>query len=231
MRTPPYNLMLGAAARRGRRSRRSRGDRARSCPASSARSPRSTSSRGSGRDRTRVEPRILRGQGVYALEQVAAGPAAPGGRVADRDADDELLLVDWMVAFGEEVLDEDDPGRDRGRAMVDHRLGARRRRLPALGGRRRARLARRLGRPDPERDPHRPGLHAAGAPRPRLRDRARRRALAGACSTAAGASASSTPTSRTRPRTRSTSGSATSRRVAAESATGSDRVDRTPGRR
>jgi hypothetical protein len=68
-----------------------------------------------------VEPRVLREQGVFALEQVQPVPAAPGGpRKATRD--DLPLLLDWMVAFGEEVLEESDPGRTEAREGVEHRL-------------------------------------------------------------------------------------------------------------
>ena len=59
--------------------------------------------------------------GVYALERVQPVPPAPGSsRPATRD--DEALLLDWMVAFGEEVLEENDPGRTEARAAVEHRL-------------------------------------------------------------------------------------------------------------
>jgi predicted GNAT family acetyltransferase len=70
-----------------------------------------------------IEPHVLRGMGVYALEQVQPVPAAPG---ASRTAthDDAPLLLEWMDAFGTEVLEEGDPGRTEGRAMVEHRLGA-----------------------------------------------------------------------------------------------------------
>jgi predicted GNAT family acetyltransferase len=68
-----------------------------------------------------VEARVLRGQGVYALERVQPVPDAPGApRAATRD--DEKLLLEWMVAFGEEVLEEGDPGRAEARAVVDQRL-------------------------------------------------------------------------------------------------------------
>ena len=70
-----------------------------------------------------IEPRVLRNQGIYALEQVRPVSGASGaGREADRD--DARLLLDWMIAFGEEVLAEGDPGRSEARAAVDHRLGA-----------------------------------------------------------------------------------------------------------
>jgi predicted GNAT family acetyltransferase len=70
-----------------------------------------------------IEPRILRNQGVYALDRVAPVPGAPGASgVATRE--DKPLLLDWMLAFGLEVLDEGDPGRAEAHAVVEHRLGS-----------------------------------------------------------------------------------------------------------
>jgi hypothetical protein len=60
-------------------------------------------------------------QGIYALERVEPPPAAPGSaRVAT--ADDRELALRWWIAFGEEVLHEGGPGRDRAEATLDHRL-------------------------------------------------------------------------------------------------------------
>jgi hypothetical protein len=71
-----------------------------------------------------VEPRVIRDQGVYALERVQPLPGAPGtSRVATRD--DAPLLLAWMLAFGLEVLDEGDPGRAEAQDIVEHRLGDR----------------------------------------------------------------------------------------------------------
>ena len=70
-----------------------------------------------------VEPRVLRDQGIYALERVqSVQPAAGRSRSATRD--DLPLLLDWMVAFGEEVLEEDDPGRAEAREGIEHRLAS-----------------------------------------------------------------------------------------------------------
>ncbi len=70
-----------------------------------------------------IEPHVLRDQGLYALEQVQPVSGAPGAsRVATQD--DAPLLLDWMLAFGLEVLDERDPGRAEAQAVVEHRLGA-----------------------------------------------------------------------------------------------------------
>ena len=68
-----------------------------------------------------LAPLVLREQGVYALEEVQPVPDAPGAsRPAARG--DLDLLVDWMIAFGDEVLEEDDPGRVEARQGVQHRL-------------------------------------------------------------------------------------------------------------
>jgi uncharacterized protein len=70
-----------------------------------------------------VEPRVLRDQGVYALERVQPVPPA-AGRSRSAGHEDLSLLLDWMVAFGEEVLEENDPGRAEARDAVEHRLGS-----------------------------------------------------------------------------------------------------------
>jgi predicted GNAT family acetyltransferase len=60
-------------------------------------------------------------QGVYALEQVEELAAVPGsGRVATRD--DHELLLRWWLAFGDEVLHEGAPGRERAAENIEHRL-------------------------------------------------------------------------------------------------------------
>jgi uncharacterized protein len=68
-----------------------------------------------------VEARVQREHGIFALERVQPVPAAAGSaRSATRD--DLPLLLDWTVAFGEEVLEENDPGRTEARAVVEQRL-------------------------------------------------------------------------------------------------------------
>ena len=62
-------------------------------------------------------------QGVYALERVEPVPPAPGSARAATTADRELALR-WWTAFGEEVLHEGGPGRERADAIVDHRLAS-----------------------------------------------------------------------------------------------------------
>jgi uncharacterized protein len=62
-------------------------------------------------------------QGVFALERVEPPPPAPGSaRVAD--ADDRQLVLSWLIAFGDEVLHEGGPGRDRVEPIFEHRLAS-----------------------------------------------------------------------------------------------------------
>ena len=73
--------------------------------------------------RTGARSRTNMRQGVYALEQVQPLPAVPGlARVATLD--DRDLVLQWWIAFGEEVLHEGGPGRENAEAMVGHRLAA-----------------------------------------------------------------------------------------------------------
>ncbi|MGH3008170.1 MAG: GNAT family N-acetyltransferase [Gaiellaceae bacterium] len=62
-------------------------------------------------------------QGVYALEEIQRLPLVPGVARAATAADRELALR-WWVAFGEDVLHEGGPGRDRAEATLDHRLSS-----------------------------------------------------------------------------------------------------------
>ena len=62
-------------------------------------------------------------QGVYALEKVESLPPVAGEPRVATMADRELVLG-WWIAFGEEVLHEGGPGRDRAEVTVDHRLSS-----------------------------------------------------------------------------------------------------------
>ena len=73
--------------------------------------------------RTGARARTNMRQGVYALERVQPLRAVPGSaRVATLD--DRDLVLQWWIAFGEEVLHEGGPGRENAEAMVEHRLAA-----------------------------------------------------------------------------------------------------------
>jgi uncharacterized protein len=62
-------------------------------------------------------------QGVYALDQVELVPTVSGSaRVAT--SDDRDVALRWWIDFGEEVLHEGGPGRERAEASVDHKLSS-----------------------------------------------------------------------------------------------------------
>jgi uncharacterized protein len=74
-------------------------------------------------ERHEVEPRMLRRQGVFALERVQSAPDPPGAARTATQADEPLLL-EWMADFAEEVLEEGDPGRVEAAKIVKQRLTA-----------------------------------------------------------------------------------------------------------
>jgi predicted GNAT family acetyltransferase len=73
--------------------------------------------------RSGIAARTNMRQGVYALERVEPLPAVPGSaRVATPD--DRELALRWWIAFGEEVLHEGGPGRERAEQTLDYRLSS-----------------------------------------------------------------------------------------------------------
>lgn len=71
--------------------------------------------------RSGVPGRVNMRQGVYALDQVELVPTVPGSaRVATQQ--DRDLALRWWIAFGDEVLHEGGPGRERAEASLDHKL-------------------------------------------------------------------------------------------------------------
>jgi predicted GNAT family acetyltransferase len=73
--------------------------------------------------RTGAAARTSMRQGVYALERVEPLPTVPGSARVATGADRELALR-WWIAFGDEVLHEGGPGRDRAEETLDHRLSS-----------------------------------------------------------------------------------------------------------
>jgi uncharacterized protein len=68
-----------------------------------------------------VPGRVNMRQGVYALDQVELVPSVSGSARVATQHDRELALR-WWIAFGEEVLHEGGPGRERAEASLDHKL-------------------------------------------------------------------------------------------------------------
>ena len=72
---------------------------------------------------TGVPARTNMRQGVYALERVGTLSDVPGSaRIAT--GDDHELALRWWIAFGDEVLHEGNPGRERAEVSVEHRLSS-----------------------------------------------------------------------------------------------------------
>jgi predicted GNAT family acetyltransferase len=65
--------------------------------------------------------RVNMRQGVYALDQVELVPSVPGSARVATEHDRDLALR-WWIAFGDEVLHEGGPGRERAEATLDHKL-------------------------------------------------------------------------------------------------------------
>jgi len=72
--------------------------------------------------KTGATPRMIRAQGVFALERVAQ-PEGISGRMRAAGPDDRPLLLDWWRAFAEEALGES-PDPDSVVHSLDHRLEA-----------------------------------------------------------------------------------------------------------
>jgi uncharacterized protein len=123
MRTPPYNVILGRSAD-DRALEALVGEIEDDLPGATGVRPEIDTFVALWAAAHDVEPRAIRGMGVCALERVQPVPSARGvSRPAT--ADDGPLLLEWMDAFGEEVLDENDPGRLEARNQVEHRLSGR----------------------------------------------------------------------------------------------------------
>lgn len=70
---------------------------------------------------TGVHGRVNMRQGVYGLDQVELVPSVPGSARVATEHDRDLALR-WWIAFGDEVLHEGGPGRERAEASLDHKL-------------------------------------------------------------------------------------------------------------
>ena len=122
LRTPPYNLILARPTSPAALEALV-GGIAEALPGVNGSVPEVQEFAASWAERTGASARTNMRQGVYALEQVEALAPAPGSaRLAT--ADDRELALRWWIAFGDEVLHEGGPGRDRAEATLDHRLSS-----------------------------------------------------------------------------------------------------------
>jgi predicted GNAT family acetyltransferase len=122
LRTPPYNLILAAPRSDDALAVLARGIAA-DLPGVVGAEPEAVGFADLWSKQTGLRARTNMRQGIYALEEVQPPSAVPGSaRVAT--ADDRELALRWWIAFGEEVLHEGGPGRDRAEATLDHRLSS-----------------------------------------------------------------------------------------------------------
>ncbi|HEY2182869.1 MAG TPA: GNAT family N-acetyltransferase [Gaiellaceae bacterium] len=122
LRTPPYNLILAAPRSDDALTVLARGIAA-DLPGVVGAEPEAAGFADLWSQQTGLRARTNMRQGVYALEQVRPPSAVPGSaRVAT--ANDRELALRWWIAFGQEVLHEGRPGRDRAEATLEHRLSS-----------------------------------------------------------------------------------------------------------
>jgi uncharacterized protein len=123
LRTPPYSLILARPVSPGALAALTEAVVGEDLPGLVAAEPEAQEFAGLWSRHTGAPTRTNMRQGVYALERVEALPAVPGAaRVAT--SDDRELVLRWWIAFGDEVLHEGGPGRDRAAQNVDHRLSS-----------------------------------------------------------------------------------------------------------
>ncbi|HLX33391.1 MAG TPA: GNAT family N-acetyltransferase [Gaiellaceae bacterium] len=127
LRTPPYNLVLAKPESDEALAVLLDAVAGEDLPGVVGSVPESEAFAGLWAPRAGVTARFGMRQGVYALERVEPLPPADGAARVATIADRKLVLR-WWVAFGEEVLHEGGPGRDRAEATVDYRLSS-----PATG--------------------------------------------------------------------------------------------------
>jgi predicted GNAT family acetyltransferase len=123
LRTPPYNLVLARPTSTTALAALAEAVAGEELPGVTGTEPEVEEFAELWSQHTGVAGRVNMRQGVYALEQVQPLPAVPGSvRVATQD--DRELALRWWIAFGEEVLHDGGPGRERAEASVDHKLSA-----------------------------------------------------------------------------------------------------------
>ncbi|HEY2354735.1 MAG TPA: GNAT family N-acetyltransferase [Gaiellaceae bacterium] len=123
LRTPPYNLILGRPASDAALAALADAVAGQDLPGLVGATPEAEAFANLWTERTGATPTLGMRQGVYALDEVAALPPVPGEPRVATMADRELVLG-WWIAFGDEVLHEGGPGRERADASVDHKLSS-----------------------------------------------------------------------------------------------------------
>ena len=121
LRTPPYNLILARPRSPRALAALAEAVAGEDLPGVVGAEPEVHEFAGLWASRSGVEARTNMRQGVYALQRVERpAPVAERARVATPD--DLELLLRWWTAFGDEVLHDGGPGRERAEESVRHRL-------------------------------------------------------------------------------------------------------------
>jgi predicted GNAT family acetyltransferase len=123
LRTPPYNLILARSRSKEALAALADAVAAEDLPGVVGAEPEVQEFAELWGRRTGATARTNMRQGIYALERVEPPPPAPGSARA-AGPDDRDLVLRWWIAFGEEVLHEGGPGRERAVESVEHRLSS-----------------------------------------------------------------------------------------------------------
>ena len=123
LRTPPYNLVLAGPRSSQALAKLAEAVAGEELPGVVGTEPEVHAFAEVWSERGGVASRVNMRQGVYALEHVEPLSAAPGfARVAT--AADHGRVLQWWIAFGDEVLHEGGPGREDAEKNVEHKLSS-----------------------------------------------------------------------------------------------------------
>jgi len=123
LRTPPYNLVLARPRSSQALAKLAEAVAGEELPGVVGTEPEVHAFAEVWSERGGVASRVNMRQGVYALEHVEPLSAAPGSaRVAT--AADHGRVLQWWIAFGDEVLHEGGPGREDAEKNVEHKLSS-----------------------------------------------------------------------------------------------------------
>jgi uncharacterized protein len=123
LRTPPYNLILAQPRSTQALAALAEALADEQMPGVVGTEPEVAEFAGLWSRHTGVPGRVNMRQGVYALEHVEPLPVVHGSaHVAT--GDERELALRWWVAFGEEVLHEGGPGRERAETNIEHRFSS-----------------------------------------------------------------------------------------------------------
>jgi predicted GNAT family acetyltransferase len=123
LRTPPYNLVLARARSRQALAALAEAVAGEELPGVVGAEPEAEEFAEFWSRHTGALKRTNMRQGIYALEHLEPLRPVPGSARVAKVGDRELALR-WWIAFGDEVLHEGGPGRDRAEVSVDHRLSS-----------------------------------------------------------------------------------------------------------